>query len=131
MDDVTQPPGSAPEGSDKGKRTSNPRWGAIAVTVVIGVSLIDFIVQNTRSVRIEFFSASGQMPVAVALLASALAGAFVVAAIVASRTARQRRVARRARRGGHDSTADPSGMTYATDQSGARDREHGRRGRGR
>ena len=49
-------------------------WVAVAVAVVLGVALVDFIVQNTRSVRVEFFGAHGQMPVAVALLGAALAG---------------------------------------------------------
>jgi len=43
-------------------------------------------VQNTRSVRIKFFAANGQIPVAVALLAAALAGAFLVLAVGGART---------------------------------------------
>jgi uncharacterized integral membrane protein len=70
-------------------------WVAVAIATVLGVALIDFIVQNTRSVRVEFFGASGQMPVAVALLGAALAGAFLVLAVGVARTAQLRLAARR------------------------------------
>jgi uncharacterized integral membrane protein len=73
-------------------------WVAVAVAVVLGIALIDFIVQNTRSVRIEFFGASGQMPVAVALLGAALAGAFLVLAVGIARTTQLRLAARRAKK---------------------------------
>lgn len=63
---------------------------AVAVAVVLGVALIDFIVQNTRSVRIEFFSVTGQIPVAVALLAAAVAGALVVLIAGVARTTQLR-----------------------------------------
>ena len=65
-------------------------WVAVAVAVVLGVALVDFIVQNTRSVRVEFFGAHGQMPVAVALLGAALAGAFLVLAVGIARTTQLR-----------------------------------------
>lgn len=70
-------------------------WVAVAIATVLGVALIDFIVQNTRSVRVEFFGANGQMPVAVALLGAALAGAFLVLAIGIARTTQLRLAARR------------------------------------
>jgi len=70
-------------------------WVAVAVATVLGVALVDFIVQNTRSVRIEFFSANGQIPVAVALLGAALAGAFLVLAVGVARTTQLRLAARR------------------------------------
>lgn len=74
-------------------------WAAIFVAVLLGVALVDFIVENTHSVRINFFSANGYIPVAVALLAAALAGAFVVLAVGVSRTTQLRlALRRRARR---------------------------------
>jgi uncharacterized integral membrane protein len=53
-------------------------WATLFVGVALGIALVDFLAQNTRSVRIEFFSASGHVPVAVALLVAALAGAALV-----------------------------------------------------
>jgi uncharacterized integral membrane protein len=73
-------------------------WVAVAVAVVLGAALIDFIVQNTRSVRIEFFAANGQMPVAVALLGAALAGAFLVLAVGIARTTQLRMANRRGKK---------------------------------
>lgn len=72
---------------------------AVAVATVLGVGLIDFIVQNTRSVRVEFFSASGSMPVAVALLGAALVGAFLVLAVGIARTTQLRMAHRRGKKG--------------------------------
>ena len=70
-------------------------WVAVGVATLLGVALIDFIVQNTRSVRVEFFSVNGQMPVAVALLGAALAGAFLVLAVGVARTTQLRLANRR------------------------------------
>ncbi len=60
-------------------------WGTLIVAVVLGIALVDFLAQNTRSVRIEFFSASGQIPIAVALLVAALAGGAIVLIVGAAR----------------------------------------------
>ena len=73
-------------------------WVAVGVAVVLGAALVDFIVQNTRSVRIEFFAANGQMPVAVALLGAALAGAFLVLAVGIARTTQLRLANRRGKK---------------------------------
>jgi uncharacterized integral membrane protein len=73
-------------------------WVAVAVAAVLGVALIDFIVQNTRSVKIEFFSASGHMPVAVALLGAALAGALLVLTVGIARTTQLRIANRRSKK---------------------------------
>ncbi|HVB51928.1 MAG TPA: lipopolysaccharide assembly protein LapA domain-containing protein [Acidimicrobiales bacterium] len=73
-------------------------WVAVVVAVIFGIALIDFIAQNTRHVRIEFFTASGRIPVAVALLAAALSGAIVVVAIGVGRVAQLRLKIRRQRR---------------------------------
>jgi uncharacterized integral membrane protein len=73
-------------------------WVAVGVAFVLGVALVDFIVQNTRSVKIEFFSATGHIPVAVALLAAALAGAFLVLAVGIARTTQLRLANRRGKK---------------------------------
>jgi uncharacterized integral membrane protein len=67
----------------------------VAVIVVLGVALIAFLVQNTRSVHIKFFGASGHIPVAVALLAAALIGALIVLGVGIARTTQLRVAARR------------------------------------
>jgi uncharacterized integral membrane protein len=120
-------PGSAPmatapvSGAPKPRRRRTARgdhhtrisgaWTAVFIAVVLGVALIDFIVENTRSVRVDFFSASGRMPVAVALLAAAVAGAAVVLAVGVCRTAQLRLSLRHNRRqssGAPEADAQPS-----------------------
>lgn len=76
--------------SGKGRRAHKPTrtswaWGTLIVGVILGIALVDFLAQNTRSVRIEFFSASGQIPIAVALLVAALAGGAIVLVVGAAR----------------------------------------------
>jgi uncharacterized integral membrane protein len=73
-------------------------WAAVFVAVLFGVALVDFIAQNTRDVRVNFFTVSGRMPGAVALLAAALAGAIVVLAVGVCRVAQLRLNMRRQRR---------------------------------
>ena len=73
-------------------------WVAVFVAVLFGVALVDFIAQNTHDVRVNFFSVSGRMPGAVALLVAALAGAVVVLAVGVGRVAQLRINIRRQRR---------------------------------
>jgi uncharacterized integral membrane protein len=81
----------------QGRTRIGGTWLAVAVAVVLGVALIVFIVQNTRSVRVDFFSASGHIPVAVALLAAAVGGALVVLIVGVARTTQLRLSRRRER----------------------------------
>jgi uncharacterized integral membrane protein len=108
-DNSSEDPGT-PHGSTP-RESSNTRigsvWMAVAVAVVLGVALIDFIVQNTRSVRVEFFSATGQIPVAVALLAAAVAGALVVLVAGVARTTQLRFSRRRERQSVSPDVQDP------------------------
>ena len=99
-----QPPAKHHEEGFRHTRTS-AAWVAITVAVLFGVALIDFIAQNTRDVRLEFFSASGKIPISVALLAAALSGAIVVLAIGVGRVAQLRLTMRRQRLRGVTKTA--------------------------
>lgn len=85
------------DGGYRHTRTSGA-WAAVTVAVVIAIALVDFIAQNTRDVRIEFFTVSGRVPIAVALLAAAVAGAIVVLAVGIGRVAQLRLQVRRQRR---------------------------------
>jgi uncharacterized integral membrane protein len=80
-------------------------WVSVVVAIIIGVALIDFIAQNTRDLRVDFFSVSARMPVAVALLIAALSGAIVVVAVGVGRVAQLRLTMRRQRRR-HDAELD-------------------------
>ena len=70
-------------------------WAAVALGVLLGVGLIAFIVQNTHSIQIKFFGASGHVPAAVALLAAAVIGGLVVLVVGISRITQLRISARR------------------------------------
>ena len=59
--------------------------------MVLGIALVDFLAQNTRSVQIDFFSASGHVPTVVALVVAALAGAALVLVIGLTRMGQLRR----------------------------------------
>lgn len=108
-DVVEQGPSVAEPNDDHGVRhtRTSATWVATAVVVLFLVALIDFIAQNTRHVRIEFFGLHGTIPVAVALLAAAVAGAIVVLAIGVARVAQLRLSMRRTRRG-HRATENRS-----------------------
>jgi uncharacterized integral membrane protein len=89
---------SSPDGVDVRHTRISGAWAAVAVTTVLGVALVDFIVENTHSVEIHFFSVAGRISVAAALLAAALAGAAVVLTIGVARTAQLRMSIRHHRR---------------------------------
>jgi uncharacterized integral membrane protein len=54
-------------------------WVGLIVAAVILVLLLVFILQNSRSARIDFLWMSGQAPLAVAILLGVAAGALLVA----------------------------------------------------
>jgi len=58
-------------------------WVAVIVAALVLVLLLVFILQNTESVEISYFTADGTMPLGVALLLAALGG-ILLAALVAS-----------------------------------------------
>lgn len=69
------------------KATHGPRssaaWARIVVAAVALVVLLVFILQNTKSVRISFFTLNGTMPLGVALLLAAVGG-VLIAGVAAS-----------------------------------------------
>ena len=58
-------------------------WSALIVGFVILILLLVFILQNTSSVHLSFFSAHWSSPLGVALVFAAVGGAFL-AVVVAS-----------------------------------------------
>jgi uncharacterized integral membrane protein len=58
-------------------------WVAVIVSALVVVLLLIFILQNTESVEVSYFTADGTMPLGVALLLAALGG-ILLAALVAS-----------------------------------------------
>jgi uncharacterized integral membrane protein len=58
-------------------------WFAIVAAALVLVLLLIFILQNTRSVKVTYFTARGTIPVGVALLFAAMGG-LLLAGLVAS-----------------------------------------------
>jgi uncharacterized integral membrane protein len=107
---------SSPDGAGVRHTRISGAWAAVAVTTVLGVALVDFIVENTHSVEIHFFSVAGRISVAAALLAAALAGAAVVLFIGVARTAQLRLSIRHHRRAHEaESAAAVEGSSTASD----------------
>lgn len=85
------------EPARQGSRTG-ALWAATTISIVLLILLIIFILQNSGPVRIVFFGLEGSIPVGMALLIAAVAGAAVVAIAGVARLTRVRINERRARR---------------------------------
>jgi uncharacterized integral membrane protein len=78
-------------------RTSRT-WTAAILFALVLVLLLVFILQNGQNVEVSFLGADGRMPLAVAMLFAAVAGALLVAIPGVGRMVQLRRVARRHRK---------------------------------
>jgi uncharacterized integral membrane protein len=58
-------------------------WFGVVAAALVLVLLLIFILQNTRSVKVTYFTVSGTIPVGVALLFAAIGG-LLLASLVAS-----------------------------------------------
>jgi uncharacterized integral membrane protein len=75
-------------------RTATAFSGVAAGTIVF-LALLIFILENTETIKINFFGASGRLSLGVALLLASVAGALIVAILGAARIGQLRRRARR------------------------------------
>jgi len=92
------PPQSAPRPRRRRLQTriSGIRTGLIAGVAALIVVMI-FIIQNAHAVNISFLGAHLRLPLAVALLCAAIAGALIMAAAGTARITQLRRIMRRDR----------------------------------
>ncbi|HEV2981198.1 MAG TPA: LapA family protein [Solirubrobacteraceae bacterium] len=70
-------------------------YKGLLVGVVVLVLLLVFVLENTQRVKINYFGASGHVPLGVAFLVAAVAGAILVAVIGTARIMQLRRRIRR------------------------------------
>lgn len=56
-------------------------WVAVIAAAVVLALLLVFILQNTRSVKISYFTANGTLPLGVALLLAAIGGVLLAGAV--------------------------------------------------
>jgi uncharacterized integral membrane protein len=73
-------------------------WTGVVAGIIVAILLLIFILENTKSVQVNFLGASGHIALGVALLCAAVGGALIVALIGAARMAQLRVRARRAER---------------------------------
>lgn len=94
-DDQQGPDTAAAQPSSKLKRTrTGIAWVAALVALVLLVFLLVFILQNLESTTVDFLGFSGSLPLALAMLFSAIGGAALVALIGVARIVQLRRAAR-------------------------------------
>jgi uncharacterized integral membrane protein len=72
-------------------------WVAAIVAVVGLVFLLIFILENLTRADVYFLGASGTLPIGVAMLFAAVAGALLMALVGSARILQLRRAARRRR----------------------------------
>ena len=85
---------AAPPAKLKHTRISGT-WVAVLASIVVLIVLLVFILQNLTDATIHFMGAAGTLPLGVALLFAAIAGAILVALVGAARIMQLRRQAKR------------------------------------
>ncbi|NIH86863.1 LapA family protein [Amycolatopsis granulosa] len=71
-------------------------WFAIIIALIILIFLLIFILQNLASTTVTFLGMQGSLPLAVAMLFSAIAGAVLVALVGGARIVQLRKATRKA-----------------------------------
>jgi uncharacterized integral membrane protein len=91
-----RPAGDGPTGDRVVRSTRTGRtWTAAVSFAFVLILLLVFILQNGQSVKISFIGLNGHLPLAVAMLFAAAAGALLVAIPGVGRMVQLRRAARR------------------------------------
>ena len=94
-DDITPPP-AAPARRPIPRTRVGTAWVGLCVLAVLAIAFIVFMLQNTGRVQVTFLNLHASLPLAVALLIAAVAGALLVLCIGTIRITQLRRMARRA-----------------------------------
>jgi uncharacterized integral membrane protein len=79
----SEPVSTSPRPHPTGRTRISATWVAVIVATLVLVMLLVFILQNTESVEVSYFTAEGTMPLGVALLLAAVGG-VLLAGLVAS-----------------------------------------------
>ncbi|KDN20445.1 LapA family protein [Amycolatopsis rifamycinica] len=89
-----RPASAKPAGKARPTRISGT-WVAVIAGLLVLVVLLIFILQNLAPATVRFFGAEGSLPLAIAMLFSAIGGAALVALIGGARILQLRKQARR------------------------------------
>jgi uncharacterized integral membrane protein len=92
-----QPAPAAPAKKLRPTRVSGT-WVAVIIALLVLVFLLIFILQNLDTASVHFLGMSGSLPLAVAMLFSAIAGALLVALVGGARIVQLRKETKKARR---------------------------------
>jgi uncharacterized integral membrane protein len=84
-------------------------WVGLALSAVVLLLLLIFILENEQKVDIAYFGAHGHLPLGVALLLAALAGALLVLILGTVRIMQLRRTARRHHTAAQQAAAERAG----------------------
>jgi uncharacterized integral membrane protein len=83
-------------------------WVASALFALVLLILLVFILQNSRSVTVQFFAVTGHLPLGVAMLLAAVCGVLLVAIPGTARIIQLRRTARRHRKADAAAASGPA-----------------------
>jgi uncharacterized integral membrane protein len=86
---------AAPERAKLARTRIGGIWVAVVIAALVLVFLLIFILQNPTRVSVFFLGAAGTLPLGVAMLFAAIAGALLVALIGSARILQLRHTARR------------------------------------
>jgi uncharacterized integral membrane protein len=89
------PSAPAPGGQEVPRTRAGTAFKTLVAGAIVLVLLLVFILENTESVKISYFGASGHLPLGVALLIAAIGGALLVGIVGTTRILQLRRHVRR------------------------------------
>ncbi len=91
-------PASKPDLGRLPRTRTGTAWVGICAAALLSIVLIVFMLQNTRSVEVNFLGMAGSLPLALALLIAAVGAAILTMVVGAARITQLRLLARRQRR---------------------------------
>jgi uncharacterized integral membrane protein len=77
--------------SQSGRTRISAAWGGVMVGALVLVLVLVFILQNTRSVKVSYFTLAGSMPLGIALLLATIGGLLLAGGIASLRIWQLRR----------------------------------------
>jgi uncharacterized integral membrane protein len=86
-------PTSRPRNTGVARTRISGSWVAVIIAVLVLVVLLIFILQNPTRTELTFLGATGTLPVGVAMLLAAVAGALLIALIGSARILQLRHTA--------------------------------------
>ena len=94
--EVPREPTATPRPAPIKRTRISGTWVAVIVALVVLIFLLIFILQNLDPAEVTFLGMTGSLPLAVAMLFSAIGGAALVALVGAARIMQLRRATRKA-----------------------------------